>query len=402
MGELSCLPALARTKLIVFQPTPFCNIDCSYCYLPHRTNTSRASLSSIRGIFASVLRFPTVKDQVSVVWHAGEPLTMGPSYFAEAFQIISDVKPVGLKVSHSIQTNGTLISREFSDLFLDWDVNVGISIDGPEDIHNQYRTQRNGRGTFKQALQGAYILRDRGVPFYVLTVLTDASIDKPTEMFRFFHENSFYRIAFNIEEIESDNETSSLAAGDYRDRYKGFIREFWKKAAGSGKPFSVREVEKAVSIVRDFGINRRRDSFDPAHANDQVVPFRIISISANGDLATFSPELLSAEHRDYSTFIVGNSLTHSFEELAASPLLRRIEGEIRAGLQKCQKECGYWLVCGGGSPANKLFENGTFRSTETMYCQLNHMSLIDLALEWVDCYRTASNEADHIFMDSMA
>lgn len=74
---------LAATSLVIIQPTPFCNIDCSYCYLPSRADRTRLDIGQITSIFNKLLTFPTIHDRIAIVWHAGEPLVLGVPYYEE-------------------------------------------------------------------------------------------------------------------------------------------------------------------------------------------------------------------------------------------------------------------------------------------------------------------------------
>src|ERR1700746_230942 len=98
----------AKTSLVVIQPTPFCNIDCSYCYLPTRRDRSVLTTDKLEVIFQKLLRFPTISEFITIVWHAGEPLVLGPKYYEDAFSIVRDACPANLKIAHSFQTNGML------------------------------------------------------------------------------------------------------------------------------------------------------------------------------------------------------------------------------------------------------------------------------------------------------
>src|SRR5205807_3564276 len=95
-------------QLLVIQPTPFCNIDCRYCYLPDRGNKAVVAEATLRNLFSQVFESDWVRDGVTVVWHAGEPLVLPIDFYRQAFRLIDDLKPAGLQVCHSFQTNGTL------------------------------------------------------------------------------------------------------------------------------------------------------------------------------------------------------------------------------------------------------------------------------------------------------
>src|ERR1700681_2205323 len=101
--------AMPEIQLLVVQPTPFCNIDCRYCYLPDRTNKAVVSDETLKNLFSQVFASRWAKEGLSVVWHAGEPLVLPVAFYRRAFAIIDGLKPAGLVVTHSFQTNGTLI-----------------------------------------------------------------------------------------------------------------------------------------------------------------------------------------------------------------------------------------------------------------------------------------------------
>ena len=93
----------------MLQPTPFCNIDCSYCYLPHRDDRARMPLGTVRLAARRLRDDGLLTDELTVVWHAGEPLVLPPSYYADAFAAVAEELGGAVAVTHAIQTNATLI-----------------------------------------------------------------------------------------------------------------------------------------------------------------------------------------------------------------------------------------------------------------------------------------------------
>src|SRR5579863_2965288 len=162
-------PAIA---VVVVQPTPFCNINCNYCYLPGRNNKATISADTLRTLFQKVFLSGWADEQITVIWHAGEPLVMPVSFYEDAFTLIDSLRPAEIQVRHSFQTNGTLLSRAWCDLFKKWHVGVGVSIDGPRRFNDAHRLGRNGRSTFDKAIAGIRLLRSEQVPFHVISVLT--------------------------------------------------------------------------------------------------------------------------------------------------------------------------------------------------------------------------------------
>ena len=100
-------------------------------------------------------------------------------------------------------------------------------------------------------------------------------------------------------------------------------------------------------------------------------PFRIFSVSVTGAFSSFSPELLGTTSDGYGSLDLGNILTDSPTEVATSSKFLKIFGDIEAGISKCQQSCEYYDVCGGGAPANKLFETGTFNTAATRFCEFS-------------------------------
>jgi uncharacterized protein len=368
---------MPRIQLVVIQPTPFCNIDCRYCYLPDRSNKAVVAEETIANLFSQLFASGWVQDGVSVVWHAGEPMVLPIDFYRQAFQLIDRLKPAELALTHAFQTNGTLIDDAWCEFFAEQRINVGVSVDGPQRLHDINRRTRAGRGTFDRTIAGIRRLRERGVPFHVISVLSAESLAAPREMFDFYLSEGIDRICFNVEESEGDHVSRSFADAGIEEAYYQFLREFWRLAAAAPGKFSfIREIDDATRLV-----------LRPTEAvffNQLAEPFAITSMDWSGNIATFSPELLGLKNAAYDDFILGNINRDSLAELARGPVLRKMAADIDAGIELCRQRCEYFSVCGGGEPVNKLSENGTFVSTETTYCRMTKMRATDLVLDLLD------------------
>ena len=363
--------------LLVVQPTPFCNIDCSYCYLPDRSSKAVVSKQTLVNLFSQVFASGWVRDCLSVVWHAGEPLVLPREFYRDAFQAIDRLKPAGLAVTHAFQTNGTLIDEAWCVFFAEEQVNVGVSIDGPQHFHDQNRRTRAGRGTFDRTIAGIRLLRGTKVPFHVISVLSSRSMAAPREMFDFYVEEGIEEVCFNVEESEGDHVSRSFADPGIEAAYYQFLSEFWRLSASRPGCISfIREIEHTVrQVIRPS---------DAAFANQLVEPFAVISMDWAGNISTFSPELLGLKNADYDDYLLGNINRDALIDLPDRSNLARMLKDIRAGVQMCEETCQYFSVCGGGEPVNKLAENGTFASTETRYCRLTKMRTTDLVLDAIE------------------
>lgn len=367
-------PALGPLDLLVLQPTPFCNLDCSYCYLPDRLDKRRMSEEVLRRVFERVFESDLVRGGFTVVWHAGEPMVLPPEFYERAFAVIGERNAAGVSVAHSFQTNGSLIDEAWCDLMARHGVRLGVSIDGPAFLHDRHRRTRRGGGTHARVMEGVRLLRRRAIPFHVISVLTAEALDYPDELYAFYVDNGIELVGFNIEEIEGSNAASSLAAADAEARFRRFLSRFYDLVDGGARPLHVREFDATIGALLDEP--------NPASLRTQeTAPFAIVSVDCEGNFTTFSPELLGQSDARYGNFSLGNVARDSFAAAAASPAFGRLHRDIAAGVSRCRDGCDYFGFCGGGAPVNKLCENGSFDSSETLFCRFNRKAMVDVLLE---------------------
>jgi uncharacterized protein len=358
--------ACGPLELLVIQPTPFCNIDCSYCYLPDRDSRKKMSTEVLHAVFARVFESDLVRHPFTVLWHAGEPLVMPPRFYEEAVGIAREHNREEMPVLHAVQTNATLISREWCDLFKAHDFLVGVSVDGPAFLHDRHRKTRRGEGTFTRVREGLRILAEEGVPVQVISVLTAYSLDYPDELFDFYQEVGAREVAFNVEEVEGPHARSTMQRAEIDARYRRFLDRFFTLATRASPPLFVRELDLAL---RSGGDGERAQ---------EVTPFKIVNVDCEGNFSTFSPELLGIEGGPYGGFGLGNVLTDSLESVRSSPRLLALAADVAEGVERCRQTCPYFRRCGGVAPANKYFENGDLRSTETLFCRLTRKAVLDV------------------------
>jgi len=361
---------------VVLQPTPFCNINCKYCYLPQRDAKTVMSLQTAITIFEKIFATGWCSPYLTVIWHAGEPLVLPPSYYQAAFEAIEALRPAGIQLQHSIQTNGMLIDQERCDFIKKWHIGVGVSIDGPRELHDANRVTRAGKGTFDRTIAGIRLLRREKVPFHVITVLSEKSMRAPEELLDFYVSEGIDDVCFNVEESEGTYVSGLLSAGNAADSFRHFLDRFWTLSRKSTRIQFIREIDGM--IPRIFRPEQTRAE------NAQVEPFGMVNIDCHGNVSSFSPELLGYKSAEYNDYIVGNILTDSLQDMLRSPAMEAMKRDISAGVEMCRKECEYFSVCGGGAPVNKLAENGSFATSRTAFCGLVQIVPTDLILQALD------------------
>jgi uncharacterized protein len=362
--------------VVVVQPTPFCNINCSYCYLPDRNVKSVMAESTVRSLFEKVFASGWLADDLTIIWHAGEPLVVPLSFYQSAFELVESLRPPSLRLRHSIQTNGMLISTEWCELFKKWQVGLGVSIDGPRRFNDEHRVSRTGRSTFDRTLAGIRMLRGEQVPFHVISVLSEKSLQAPEEMLEFYLAEGIEDVCFNVEESEGEHVSGLFASEDPQGHFRSFLRRFWELSRQSEGIRFIREIDGMLPRV--FRIESEELT------NVQVQPFGMLNIDCYGNASSFSPELLGTKNERYGNFIIGNVNRDSLEDMQRSAVMLAMTADIAAGVQACRQSCEYFSVCGGGAPVNKLTENGSFASARTSFCSLTQMVPTDLILDAFD------------------
>lgn len=371
-------------RLLVIQPTPFCNLDCDYCYLPDRGNRRRIGFEVLEAAVERVLESPWFEGGFTLLWHAGEPLTMPIAFYDEATaRIQAQLARRGLPsgtIVQSLQTNATTLDAAWCDCFERNGIHVGVSMDGPAFLHDAHRVTRTGRPTHAAVMRGISWLQRRGIPFQVICVLTAASLDHPEAMADFFLEHGLTDVGFNMEETEGANAHSSLdATGAQRQeleaRYRAFMAAIWRRCVAQPERLRIREFDGVASLA---------SSGARLMATDMNAPFVIVNVDAQGNASTFDPELLSVATAEYGDFSFGNVLTDSLEAMAATAKFARVAAEIAAGVERCRRSCEYFGLCGGGAGSNKYWEHGAFDCTTTQHCRYRIQLVADVVVEGLE------------------
>ena len=330
-------PAL-KTRLLILQPTPFCNIDCDYCYLPERHSTARMSLATVRHAAERLLEDELVGEQLTVVWHAGEPLAMPVAWYDEAWC--------------------ALIKRH--------QIRIGVSVDGPADLHDAHRRTRSGKGTHARVLQGMASLRAHGIDFHVIAVVTPATFAQADAFVDFFEAQGVRELGCNFDEAEGGHRASSLSG--HEAAHAAFVARLLERTRLAGSTVRIRELALALQLIAEpLPMVEWQGEHWPENA--QTLPFALISVAHNGDFSSFSPELLGQRSVEFGDFIFGNVATSGYFEAASNECFERVWGGVVRGTKACERSCSHFGFCGGGAPANKFYENGDLASAETLYCR---------------------------------
>ena len=365
-------------SLLVLQPSPFCNINCDYCYLPNRTSKKRMPLEVLAVTVEKIFSASLVFGPLTVIWHAGEPLAVPVSYYEQAFAEIRRKAPAGAIVRHCMQSNGTLINEAWCRFISENNVSIGLSIDGPADIHDAHRKTRSGKGSHPAAMEGLRQLQAHGIPFHIISVITRQSLGRAKDIYQFFYDLGVSQLGFNIEEIEGENARSSLtSAVPTTESVEDFMATIFRLQKADGGRMRIREFDAALGKIQS---KKSLRSFEFPHFNEQVRPFGILNVDCDGNFSTYSPELLGMNLSPYGSFSFGNILKDDFVDAVESEKFRSVFTDIQSGINLCKDSCAYYGYCGGGAPANKYYENGGFKTAETMFCKYSVKLPLEIVL----------------------
>ncbi len=169
-----------------------CNIDCTYCFFLSKealypNDKHRMSEATLEAYIRQLLESHRV-PQVTVAWQGGEPTLMKLEFFRHAVELVEKHRRPDQIVQHTFQTNGLLIDDEWCVFFKQHNFLVGLSVDGPRELHDTYRRDRRGQGTFDLVMRGWRCLRQHGVDFNILCTVNAANQQHGRAVYRFFRD----------------------------------------------------------------------------------------------------------------------------------------------------------------------------------------------------------------------
>src|ERR1700721_2838556 len=169
-----------------------CNLDCKYCFFLSKEMLYPGSrfrmADDLLEIYIQQLLEAHRGPEVTINWQGGEPTLMGRDFFTRSIAYAQKHKRPGQRIGYTIQTNGVLLNDEWCEFFRKHGFLVGISVDGPQPMHDAYRVNKGGRGTFDQVMGGLDCLKKHGVDFNILCTVHAANADHPLEVYRFFRD----------------------------------------------------------------------------------------------------------------------------------------------------------------------------------------------------------------------
>ncbi|MDD5095039.1 MAG: radical SAM protein, partial [Dehalococcoidia bacterium] len=178
-----------------------CNLQCRYCYYLKKENLYGKDkpfrmpddvLEQYIEQHIHISEAPVVRFS----WHGGEPTVLGVDYFRKIVALQRRHQPVGRQISNGIQTNGTLLDEDWCHFLAAEGFGVGLSLDGPKELHDSYRVNKKQEPTHEQTMRGYTLLQKHRIPFDILCVVHDQNVRHATEVYRFFKQIGASHLGF--------------------------------------------------------------------------------------------------------------------------------------------------------------------------------------------------------------
>lgn len=332
---------------------PACNLACEYCYYLEKSKffegTRRTNMSDevLEAFIRGYLESQTTPETV-FTWHGGEALMRDISFYKKAMAL-QERYAHGRTVVNCLQTNGTLLNDEWCRFLRENDWLVGISIDGPEEFHDEYRRNIAGKPSFQQTMRGIRLLQRHGVEWNALAVVNDFNADYPDDFYNFFKSIGCKYLQFTpvVERLKTSGMLSS-----------GTDRE------GEVADFSVSPDQWGNFLCRVFDLWRKEDVgkvfvqlFDATLANwvgEQPGVCTLARTCGHAGAIEHNGDIYSCDHFVFPEYKLGNIRTHTVIEMMMSDRQKAFGKAKSDSLPTQCRNCRWLFACNGECPRNRF------------------------------------------------
>jgi uncharacterized protein len=353
---------------ILAKPTgAVCNLDCAYCSFLSKEalypgSTFRMEDDVLEAYIRQVIESQRA-PHVAIEWQGGEPMLMGRPFFEKAIGLVKKHLRSGMTVEHTIQTNGTLLDDAWCEFFKQNDFMLGLSLDGPREMHDAYRVDKGGAPTFDKVVGAARLLLRHGVNFNVLCAVHAANADHPLEVYRFLRDEVGTTSIQFIPIVERASVELLPLANEGWGRRHG-QRPLYVQEGNLVTERSVKPEQWGRFLIAVFDEWVQRDvgtvfvqMFDAALTSWLGIenPMCIFNERCGAALALeHNGDLYSCDHFVEPRHLLGNIQKRHMRDLVASEQQRAFgEAKLDTLPQYCRK-CEVRFACHGECPRNRF------------------------------------------------
>lgn len=345
-----------KNKTIILRMTNTCNLDCKYCYDKYNhVSTNQENIdfeSKIPNIINNIQKIWQNRDEKSeLIFHGGEPLIINTTNYR---LLIDGLKKIYPYMRFSIQTNATLINQEYIDLFKDYGIHVGISLDGYDVNTNKYRVYKNGRNSFGDVIDKIRLLKKNNMRFGIIMTINNNIVNNELELYNFikkYNVNCNIRPAFKCSNLELDY----ISEEEY---YAFFTNLFniWINDKNADVKFN------QIKEIQDEFIKNLNSNYNCNVCSGSGHCFNnFISLDRNGNVYSCNRTYNNQE------FFYGNLEEISMDDIEEK--IEKINKSRRSYIEnsKC-KSCILYTECHGGCPATAFSLHGCIESADDSFC----------------------------------
>lgn len=343
---------------------PICNLDCEYCYYLHKeelypdSKSWRMTPHTLETYIRQYIEAqPADAEEVTFAWQGGEPTLLGVEFFQRVVEIEKKYARPGQKISNALQTNGVLIDEQWADFFLQEQFLIGLSIDGPAALHDRYRYDKKGQGTFAAVLKALQLLRRRQVEFNALVVVNRENGDHGKRVYTYLRDNGVEYLQFIpiVERrgvgvhAEQDVSSSQEQPWDHLvssrsvrpEQYGQFLCDVFDE-------WIKRDVGRVFVQIFDQALAAWLD-LEPSLCIFRKQCGRALAIEHNGDL-------YCCDHFVEPDYRLGNIHELPIVELANSAKQTAFGVAKESTLPQYCRQCDVRFACNGECPKNRFIE----------------------------------------------
>ncbi|MCI1549454.1 MAG: anaerobic sulfatase-maturation protein [Prevotella sp.] len=349
-----------RPLYVMLKPAgSLCNLACKYCYYLEKGNLYKQYKDRV---ISDELLEKFVKDyiesqtlpQVLFTWHGGETLMRPISFYKKALELETRYAG-GRQIDNCIQTNGTLLTDEWCEFFKENNFLVGVSIDGPQEFHDEYRRTRSGKPSFQKVMNGIRLLNKHGVEWNALAVINDFNADYPLDFYHFFKDIHCKYIQFTpiVERIVNRTDGLTLAPGMQE---QGKLADFSITAEQWGNFLCTIFDEWVREDVGDYYIQL----FDATLANWSGVAPGICDMArecGHAAVMEFNGDVYCCDHFVYPEYKLGNLHEKTLTEILYSKRQQDFGKAKYKSLPRQCRECEFLFACNGECPKNRFLKD---------------------------------------------
>jgi uncharacterized protein len=329
-------------SLLVKPASADCNLRCAYCFYLSRSalypQSARHRMSDevLERVISNYMA--TEQPQYVFVWQGGEPTLLGVEFFRRVTELQKKSGKDGSVVANGLQTNAVLLDDEFAAHLAAYNFLVGVSLDGPAELHDRYRINAVGRGSHSDVMRGIECLRRNQVEFNALTLVSAANVRKGKEVYNYIRDLGILHHQY-IPCVEFDERGKpmpyAITAGEWGD----FLGEMFDEWIGrDSERVSVRLFDSILTLLVD-------GTYDTCHLGRDCCQYFVVEY--NGDIYPCDFFVAGEEK-------LGNIMSSSWEELAKSPEYLRFGRQKTMWPSKCAR-CENLRYCSGDCPKHRLF-----------------------------------------------